>query len=267
MKRLQFASALLLFALCVPRAGAAEKVNVAEDDSTQSAAYGGGWSDHSNGGTGFGAWVQRTAGTEIAGAYAGFFIADAASHSDLNAVALEEKAFGMFANGVGFEAACAFRSFDRPLAAGDTFSIVLEHGPIAKKFDSDSAEPGSFGFSLRSGAKADSWEDVGAGARVEFGLFEGAETYQVIDGETSRDTGVAQTDAGVAVAVTLVTADTYNLEITTLGDGKTTKLAGRKLGGAAGSPIESFSVFNRDGEKNDFYFNSPRVSRDFVPGQ
>jgi hypothetical protein len=252
----------VLLAATALAARASEKVNVAEDDATQSGIYGGGWNNNTDGGIGFGPWVLRTAGNEEAQTHAGFFVADTENHPDLNAIALENKAFGMFANGVGYETACAFRSLDRPMQVGDSFSVVMEHGRIERKFDADSEKPGSLGFVLRTGSKADACGDESEGARVEFGVFEGQETYQVMDGEGDRDTGVATSDAGVAVTVTLKSADTYDIEITTMGDNATKTLSDRKLAGAQGASIESLAIFNRDGEKNDFYFNSLRISRD-----
>ena len=105
-------------------------------------------------------------------------------------------------------------------------------------------------------------DDYNKGVRFEFGFYEGQGNYQVYDGEEKHDTGVAFTDAGLSVTFTLVTADTYALEITTLADKKTTKLSGRKLAGTAAGALDSFSIFNRDGEKSDAFFNGFQVTKE-----
>jgi hypothetical protein len=240
---------------------AGERVNVAEDEASHS-AYNDGWGGGKNGGAGFGAWALQNRTEGEGQTHAGFFIAQTSDQADLNSVAKNEKAFGLFANGVGFELACAFRSIDKPLAIGDSFSILVECGEITQKFpDGDSPDPGVIGFALRAGNAADSPDDWNKGARFQFGFEKGKETFQIHDGESDSDTGVPFSDAGAAVTVTLVTADTYDLEITTLGNGQTKKLPGRKLGGDAGAAIESFSIFNRNGESHDAYFNAMQVSR------
>lgn len=193
--------------------------------------------------------------------HAGFFVAQKGNQPDLENVAIGEKAFGMFANGVDYEAACAFRTLDSPLAIGDSFSLMMETSEFVRKFASDDLRPGVIGFALRTGSASGSPDDTQAGARLQFGAYEGDGTYQVYDGESSPDTGVPTSTGGISVSVTLVSPDTYDLEITVLDTKETTKLAGRKLAGEAGSPIESFAVYNQDGETGDAYFNGFQVSR------
>jgi len=167
----------------------------------------------------------------------------------------------MFANGVDHESAVGFRSLNESLNEGDTFSLMFESDDFKRKFDTDDSRPGSVGFSLRNGQASESWDDYMVGERLRFSADQGETNYQLRDGEDSADTGVAVTPAGVSVAVTLVSPDTYDIEITPLDSKQTTKLAGRKLGGDAGTAIESFAVFNVDGEHQDAYFNGFQVSR------
>ena len=252
---------LVLSALAVISAAqASDRINIAEDEASHS-AYNGGWESGKSSGTGFGAWILRTFGGVQADSHAGFFIANSSTQSDLDNAATGGKAFGMFANGVGFEVACAFRTLDAPLAVGDSFSLLMECSHVIKKFATDDPRPGVIGFSLRTGSASDSWDDFQSGARMQFGFYEGEDNYQVYDGQEDHDTGVPFNDKGVSVTVTLVSPDTYDLEITQLDTKETKKLAGRKLAGDAGSAIESFAIYNQDGETGDAYFNGFQVSR------
>jgi hypothetical protein len=251
---------LLLFA--VPAVAlAADPTNIAEDDASQS-AYGSEWKADTNGGAGFGAWILQTQSSGGDQSHAGNFIATPENNPDLNNVTINGKAFGFFANGTGFEAVAAFRSLSKPLGVGESFSFQMEHGRIEKKFDTDDPGTGSIGITLRNGNQSGAVDDYNKGARFEFGFYEGQDTYQVYDGQDDHDTKIPFTDLGLTIKLTLVTADTYDLEVTSLGDKKTTKLSGRKLGGSAGGTLDSFCIFDRDGEKYDAFFNKFQVTKD-----
>ena len=235
---------------------------LAEDDASD-AVYRGGWKSE-GGGSGFGSWTFQDVHAQGGDTFSGFFIADSSgANADLGAVAIGGKAFGMFANGVSFEVAEAFRPIKQPLAVGQTFSFLIKNGDIVKKFDKDEGN-GSVGLTLRTGTACGSVDDYNKGARFEFGFYAGKPNYQIYDGETNQDTGVPLTDGGLTVSVTLATPDTYDIEITALVDKKKTTLKGRKLGGKAGDKIESFCIFDRNGEKNDVFFNGFQVTG---PGQ
>lgn len=249
----------LLIALLFPLLALA-KDQIAQDDASQS-AYSSEWKSGSNGGSGFGPWTQQTL-TSGDPSNAGFYIATQENNADLNGIAVGGKAFGMFANGVSFEVASAFRAFSKPLGVGESFSFTMEHDRFEKKFDSDSSAAGAIGITLRTGDQAGSIEDYNKNARFEFGIYGGQANYQIYDGEENHDTGVPFTDAGLSIKFTLLTADTYDLEITTLADKKTTKLSNRKLGGASGGSLDSFCIFDRNGEKADAYFNSFAVGKE-----
>lgn len=249
---------LLLATLCALAAHAADPI-LAEDDATDG-VYKTGWKTD-GGGSGFSDWVFQSAHLATGDSYAGFFIADAAgANPDASAVAIGGKAFGLFANGVSFEVASAFRSLKKPLEIGQTFSFLIKHGDYVKKFADDDPGAASVGITLRSGNESASVDDYNKGARFEFGWYAGKPNYQIYDGETNQDTGIPVTDGGLTVSVTLVTADIYDIEITTLADKKQTTLKGRKLGGQAGGTIDSFCVFDRNGEKNDAFFNGFQVT-------
>ena len=102
--------------------------------------------------------------------HSGFFIADTKNNPDLNGIAKADKAFGLFANGPGFEQAVGYRSFEKPLQKGDSFSFMMENGPFDKKFDKDDPTPGSIGLVLRSGNANSSVADYNKDAVFEFDL-------------------------------------------------------------------------------------------------
>ncbi len=236
-------------------ANAKEPVSTAKDDASQH-AYDGGWNE-SGGGNGFGAWkFQENHGATDS--FAGHFISDNGANPEMGPIATAAKAFGLYANGAEFETAVAFRSISTPLKAGDAFSFRMLNPLIEQKGLADSPAAGAIGLTLRNGNGADSPDDYNKGARFEIINLKGEVNYQLYDGETTHDSGVAYSDQGIAVTVTLTGADTYDLEITRLADKKTTKLSGRKLGGSG--TIESFSIFDRNGEKADGFFNSFQVT-------
>ncbi|MGZ5568510.1 MAG: hypothetical protein ACXWKG_15980 [Limisphaerales bacterium] len=233
----------------------AEPTNIAEDDATQ---YGGGWDTGKNGGSGFGNWTMTTEGND-ANRHSGFFIATTDNNKDLNGIAKDGKAFGLYANGSGFEQAVAYRSFDKPLTVGDSFSFMMETGNFEKKFEKDEGG-GSIGLTLRSGNATESTADYNKNALFEIGHYQGQSDYQIYDGSNKPDSGVAFTDQGISVTVTITGSDSYDLEIQTMKDKNVVKLPGRKL--SSSGSVESFAIFDRNGEKYDAFFNQLQVARD-----
>jgi len=233
----------------------ADQTNVAEDDASQE-AYNGGFDSGKNGGSGFGEWKMTTEGNDEK-RHSGFFTASTENNKDLNGIAKNGKAWGLFANGTGFEQAVAFRAFSQPLAPGDSFSFMMENGKIEKKFETDDPATGSIGLTLRTSNATDSPADYNKDAVFEFGFYEGKDNYQIYDGAGAdkTDSGVPLTDSGVIVTITITGTDTYDLEIQTAADKKLTKLSG------AGA-ITSLAIFNRDGEKTDAFLNSLQVARE-----
>ena len=197
-----FTCALILFLGSYTPNILSEPTNVAEDDASQS-AYSGGWDNTKNGGSGFSNWALTTEGNDSE-RHSGFFIAGK-DNQDLNGIEKNEKAFGLYANGSGFEQAVAYRGFTKPLQAGDSFSFMMEHGAIEKKFDKDDPTPGSIGLVLRSSNANSSVADYNKDAVFEFGFYQGKNNYQVYDGSGAdkADSGVPFVDSGVSVTVTL----------------------------------------------------------------
>ena len=238
----------------------AEQVVFAEDDASRS-TYANGWSGGQNGGNGFEPWNLYVTQEENAESHAGLFTATIEDNSDIDEVGIKGKAFGFFANGISFEEATAFRRFATFLVPGDSFSFLLRTGSFERKFEMDSPEKGGVGITLRATSIAQKPADYNLDTRLEFGTYEGQENYQIIDGEAEKDTGIKVTDEPISVSITLLTADTYTLEVANLGSKQVTRLENRKLGGSAGAPIESFCAFNRDGEKSDVFFNGFQISK------
>lgn len=251
-----------LLALAVVTASAADRVKIAEDDAAHS-GYGQGWNNGQNVGTGFAAWFLRSSGVLGQDSQAGFFIANEGNHEP-GGVALLGKTFAIFANGVGHEMCVAFRAFNAPLQTGDAFSLLMQGGTFRRKFESDAPRPGAIGFSLRSGVENADTSELATGERLRVANEQGEKNYQISDGLPDRDSGVPVNKSGVAIAVLLTGVDSYDLEITELDSKKTHRLPGRKLAGTSRAAIESFTVFNIDGEDGDAGFNGFQVTRDLV---
>jgi hypothetical protein len=247
-------------AICFCSRSGAESLVIAEDDASNSAYSGGKWDNSKNGGSGFSNWSLTAEGNDN-DRHSGFFIADTKNNPDLNGIVKGDKAFGLFANGPGFEQAIAFRAFDKPLQKDDSFSFMMDNGTFEKKFEKDDPTPGSIGVVLRTSNANSSVADYNKDAVFEFGYYAGKDNYQIYDGSgpDKADSGVPFTDAGISVTVTITGADSYDLEIQTLKDKKLTKLPGRKL--SAPGAVQSFAIFDRNGETNDAYFNQFQVAR------
>ena len=114
----------------------AESNIIAEDDASDSAYSSAQWDNSKNGGHGFGSWTLTAEGNDNE-RHSGLYIADVKTNADLNGIAKNDKAFGAFANGSGFEQAVGYRGFNKPLQVGDSFSFMMENGTFEKKFDKD----------------------------------------------------------------------------------------------------------------------------------
>jgi len=224
-------------------------------DTAAASGYGGEWKGGSGAVDGWEEWILRANGNPDKKSYAGFYLAKQEEKSGSTSVATEGRSFAMFADGEGFQEAAAFRGFAKPLEVNQTFSVDFIT-PIPK---SNAGTTGSIGLTLRSGKKAEGPADYNAGARFELTALEGQANYQIFDGSQPSDSGLAVTPAGFRAEFTLQTPDTYNLKLYPLSGGSPVELTGRKLGGSAGSPLESFAIFNRDSEQNAF-FNRLRLN-------
>ena len=217
-------------------------------DQAGEPAYDEGWKEDKASGTGFGNWTLRSNGNPEKKSFAGFYVAKEEEKPGIAPLANNRKAWGIFADGEGFQEACAFRPLASPLAPGQTLSLEL----ITPTPKSNSGSSGSIGLTLRTGNTSEKPKDYNQGSRFEFTALEGKSNYQIFDGSDSSDSGCAIPLGGVRLEFTLRGDDLYDLKITPLGGGSPTELKGRKLGGPAGSPLDSLAVFNRDSEANAF---------------
>ena len=113
----------------------AHAVIVASDNGSN---YGSGWTNGSNGGTGFGAWSFTTSG----GGFKGAYIGDPA----LKGISgMSSSSFGLYANGGSGATISASRSFGAALGVGDSFSFQWG-------FNWDSDFFGNKGFNLFAGS-------------------------------------------------------------------------------------------------------------------
>lgn len=223
--------------------------NSSKSDQASGSVYETGWKEGTTGGTGFGNWILKSNGNPDQKSYAGFYLAKEQEKPGIAPLATDGKAWGIFADGEGFQETCAFRPFSSPLTSGQTFSIEL----MTPNPKSNSGSTGSIGLTLRTGNTSEKPTDYNQGARFEFTALEGKPNYQIFDGSDASDSGVPIPIGGVRLEMTLTSNDLYDLKIIPLGGGSPLELKGRKLGGSAGAPIESLAIFNRDSEANAFF--------------
>ncbi|MFM1867875.1 MAG: hypothetical protein RL591_1283 [Planctomycetota bacterium] len=110
-------------------------VIVASDNGSN---YGSGWTNGSNGGTGFDAWSITTSGGGFKGNYLG-------NPSNIGVTGMGSTAFALYANGGGGATITASRSFGAALGIGDSFSMQW-----GMNWDSDFG--GNKGFNLFAGS-------------------------------------------------------------------------------------------------------------------
>ncbi len=217
-------------------------------DEASLAAYSGGWTNGSNGGSGFGAWtLTDDPQSGFAGAFRTTII-----NADLNGIGTgttATNAWGEYANSAGFNQAVAYRGLSLDVA--ETFSVSIENGGIQNG--------GSVGLCLRTGNVNSVVGDYNAGTRFEFSFIGGSNNYYIFDSEAYYDTGIAWQNSGLQLSLTLTSADTYDLMVVQLASATTNFFTGRTLGGTSGTAIESVSMFNRDAETDNVYFNSMAI--------
>lgn len=146
-------------------------------DNAANAAYSGGWTNGSNGGTGFGSW------TLYAGTNAGHFV-DATN------------GFGFWTH-EGGNLAEAVRPLGTSLATGQTFRVRMKNGWIWES-------GGSVGVALRDASGSTLWQLY----------FNGGDSFYNIP---SGATDIGWTDQGLDLAFSLTATNAYSVEITPVG--------------------------------------------------
>lgn len=247
--------ALSLINLAFAFSSQASLINVASDDANN---YGDQWLGDQwlgNGGSGFEDWRFIT---DSADGSAGGFLANKSSHSDLNHIASNpsNNAWGSYANGNGFNQFEAYRGFsgNSLTQAGDIFQLSFEHGAIN--------QGGAVGFVLRNQNIHNAIGDYNQLSRFEFGFIGGGQHYSIFDGQGVIDTGINFTDAGLNLTFTLLTADLYQLDIFNAFDNSLVQSRNGHLNGIGS--IDSVSLYNRDAELSNAYFNNLSISKNSV---
>ena len=238
--------------------GALTQVNVGEDQANQG-MYGGGWNPGSGNDNGFFGW-QFAAKADGEGSFAGHYMGKVGERPEVAPITTD-RVFALFANGKSYEESAAFRGIAVPLEPGDNFTFEIVHGPFRQKGEQDDPAPGEVGVTYRTGQASGAAADIDTGARLRFFAREGSPNYLISDSEKEFDTGVPITQEALALTMTLVDGDTYDLEIISLKDKSVKLLEGRKFGGEGGAPIQSLAFFNRNAETHDFFFNNFQLSR------
>jgi hypothetical protein len=225
----------------------ASLITVATDNANN---YGSQWSG--NGGTGFDGWHFIS---DNASGNAGGFLANKNTHNDLNHIASNpsDNAWGSYANGNGFNQYEAYRGFagNSLTQSGDTFNVSFEHGGIT--------QGGAVGFVLRNQNIHNTIGDYNQQSRFEFGFIGGGQHYSIFDGQGVIDTGINYTDAGLNITFSLLSADLYQLDIFNAFDNSFIQSRNGSLMGSGN--IDSVSLYNRDAEISNAYFNSLSIQK------
>ena len=258
----------LLFALTAAVPSQAQSYIAAEDEAYYE-VYADGWQTGDSGGRGFKSWQLLSPEYGAAGEaqYTGFFIAQAAQEADLAESAREGRAFGIFANGTGFEETAAFRALEHPLAAGDVFSLRFEFDGFGTKFERDAAGISSVGIALRYPETAADLSELSTGRALVLAVIEGLSTYQIMDADGRLNTRVFLDEAGIEVGGSVGEAGQYDLQITTLSDRVVHTFPQRRMSppvaeaGDASVQIHSFALFNLNGGAHNAYFGAFQISR------
>lgn len=198
-------------------------------DAAANAAYADGWATGDNGGSGFNGWILAASG-----ANAGHFLANSIANTNLD---IGTEAWGLWAN--SGDQANAYRPFGQPLQSGDTVRLAFENQWVSSG--------GSVGVALLN---------PDGQYLVEFFFAGGASTYTVNDSVSSRDSGIAYTDARLDLAFTLTGSNTYQLAA-----GAST-ITGT-LAARSDMAISRFRAWNHNaglGENYNFYFNDLQVT-------
>jgi len=229
----------------------ASLITVAADDANN---YGNQWLG--NGGNGFSDWHFLTDG---ASGSAGGFLATGSANTDVNNIIStpSQNAWGSYANGGGFNQFEAYRGFagNSLTQAGEVLNLSFEHGAIT--------QGGAVGFVLRNQNIHDVIGDYNQQSRFEFGFLGGGQHYSIFDGQGVIDTGIGYTDAGLNLTFTLLSADLYQFDIYNAVDNSLLQSRNGSLSGTGS--IDSLSLYNRDAELSNAYFNHLSLQTTAIP--
>jgi len=234
---------IALLSILIGLTSAAQAVIIAQDTASD-AAYAGGWTTGTNGGSGFQAW--DIVPMDLGGS------ASIAANSSVN-IPNSGPAFGLStgelgASEWGLYGIVATRGLNSPMAFGDTFRGSLDNGAIG------ATGPGSgISFIFRNAAGAeltsiwvyqDPWYSSGA-------------NYQI---GGAGDSGVALSTGGVLFALTPQSNSSFSLTLQPIG-GSATTVNGAYTSGRTGqiASIDVRAYNNGAGTNGDFYVNNLEI--------
>jgi hypothetical protein len=220
--------------------GAVARASVLAYDDASSPAYNSGWTNSTNGGSGFAPWVLLP---QQSGNGGGHFIGTSANNGDGGGQApppgdidVAGESWGMYANGGTI--AEARRAFNGALSVGQHLQFRFDNGWI---------DTGGSVLIILEGA-----ED-----RLGFRFEGGLQNYELDDNTGSVDTGIPFTDEGMLIDFSLATPDTYVLSVAP--NGGTLRTFTGPLMGTAGVGIDAIHFFNGSAgpfSQRDMFVNS-----------
>ncbi len=230
---------LFLFATCSALVTSAFALTASDN----AANYGGGWTNGTNGGSGFGAWDLTDNNNNGSTLFSGYFTGDStAGAGDLNTGG---SSFGIYANpGAAF--ATAKRSFASSLSVNDQFSFNF-----GVNFDN-----GNKGFTLRNNSDQEVLGfNVGGGASVNTAFTNNAST-------ATYDYG--GNDALLQAVIQVINANSLTYEISRVSSSGTQGvLYAGSITGITGT-LNAFTFYNSGTDngdaQNNLYFNSLSVT-------
>ena len=212
-------------------AGSARATTIASDNAGNYS--GSGWTNGSDGGTGFGAWSLSASGGT--GGFGGNFIGNPTTAGITN---FGTEAFGQFANSDSGAFANADRSLDAALNVGDVFSFQW-----AVNFDSNGAV--NKGFNIYTGG-------VGATQLINVNMG-GSSTISI----NSTDTGFVYGTDPMTWSFEMTDATTLNVTATPRGSGS--NYTGNFTVGGAPDSFRFYAGNLNAGDQRQPYFNNFQV--------
>ncbi|MFN8396251.1 MAG: HYR domain-containing protein [Bacteroidia bacterium] len=219
-----------------------------QSSNATGAAYGDGWQNGDNDGSGFGAWTLN-ASTGNTG-QAGFFIGSSTTNgagTDTNAdndINTSGVAWGMYAN--SSQATEAIRPITGNLIVGRRLTLEFDNGFV------DNGQ--IVGFQLQNSS---------GGSLSEMRFRGGQATYEIVDvNGITTFASVPFTDEGLIIEVTPVTTGTCNIKLTRKVNGATQTLLSVLNPGGGNQVISRFKVFNSNagtGTTNNLLINNAQI--------
>jgi|694.fasta_scaffold52926_4 endonuclease/exonuclease/phosphatase family metal-dependent hydrolase len=197
-------------------------------DSPTNSAYGGVWTNGSQGGSGFGPWQLTDSAPNGWAGHARF------DTNVWNVPSAFGGAFSIWASGNAYSD--ARRRFSQAMGTNDAFVV---------QFDNNLVETGKLvGFALADDSGTD---------RFSFLCYGGEQTYYVYDAQTWRSTAIPVTQNGFELRVELTGSNTYRLAA------GSNVVTGTMSDGGSITQLRAFNYGSGDGTAYDFYLGSMRI--------